>query len=275
MSARPWRVSWDVGDARVPQRRSGAIIRLVQVPLRPVLRAMARHRWIDADRLPQQGGAVLCGNHLGPFDAFAFGYLMQAQGIAPRFLAKESLFRLPLLGALIRGSGQIPVLRGTARSADALTAAQAALEDGSALMVFPEGTYSRDPRRWPMRGRLGAARLSLQTGAPMYPIACWGSHQVWPQGALLPRLWPRRTITMRVGEPIHLEQAEGETELQAVVRGTEEVLDAITALLATTRGEEPPVQRYDPRKDAHRPEEGRPARTGLAVLLGSRWKGNR
>ncbi len=268
-------VSWDLGGARAPERRSGAVIGVLQVPLRPILTLLARPTWIGRENLQVPGPAVVCGNHLGPFDAFAYGHLLHAAGIAPRFLAKESLFRIPVVGGLIRATGQIPVLRGTARSGGALAAARAALGRGEMLMVFPEGTYSRDPQGWPMRARLGAARLALDTGAPLIPVACWGSPQLWPAGSALPRPRPGRSLTLHVGAPIRAERAEGESTHDAAVRVTGHVMDVITAMLADLRQEQPPAQRHDPRLDPHRPEEGSPASRAVRRRIERRGIGRR
>lgn len=260
--------SWDLGAARPPERRAGRVIFAVQLPLRPLIRLLADRDWTGIENFPLRGQAVACGNHTGPFDALAYGHLLQASGIAPRYLAKDSLFRIPLLGAILRASGQIPVHRGTSRSQDALATAREALHRGELVMVFPEGTYSRDPDTWPMRARLGAARLALSTGAPLVPIACWGSHRLWPVGAWVPRLVPRHRLIMRVGEPIAAQRAPGETEQQAAVRLTDEVMAAITAQLVTIRGQTPPPVVHDPRRDAHRPEEGRPQRRSRRLRTG-------
>lgn len=243
---------------RPPERRAGAVITLAQIPLRPLARLLARPTWIGTEHLPARGAAIACGNHTGPFDAIAFGHLLQAGGVAPRFLAKDSLFRVPVLGALLRASGQIPVTRGSARTADALAAAEAALRRGELLMLFPEGTYTRDPEGWPMRGRLGAARLALRTGAPLIPIACHGSRELWPPRRALPRLAGRPRLVLQVGEPMRAALRPGESEAQAAERITGEVTSRLTALLADLRGEQPPAVPHDPRSDRHRPEEGRP-----------------
>src|SRR5699024_12168284 len=107
--------------------------------------------WQGTEHFPASGPVIACGNHLSACDPFGYGHLLQASGIAPRFLAKESLFRLPVLGALLRGARQIPVRRGTTRSGDALTDARAALAREGLLMIFPEATYTRDRELLPMR----------------------------------------------------------------------------------------------------------------------------
>lgn len=249
---------WDLPGARPIPRRSGAVIFLTQIPLRPVLALLTRRRWLGTEHLYREGAMILCGNHLGPFDAFAYGHLLQASGIAPRFLAKDSLLAVPVLGALLRRARQIPVPRGTSRSSEALRPAQAALERGEALMIFPEGTYSRDRGGWPMQGRLGAARLALATGAPVVPIACWGSEHFWPRHHAVPRIFPRKQVTLLVGEALWITQREGESEREAAIRGTAELMARITALLAEIRDEQPPSTVHDPSGDDHRPEVGRP-----------------
>ena len=251
--------SWDLGAARPQPRRAGAVIDLAQLPLRPLVAALTRPRWYGVENLPATGPVILCGNHLGPLDALSYGHLLQASGIAPRFLGKESLFRIPLAGALLRSSGQIPVRRGARRGGDALEAARAALGRGEALMIFPEGTYTRDPELWPMRARLGAARLALATGAPLLPLASWGGRQLWPVGSPIPRPAPGRRVSVRIGTPLSAALREGETEHQAATRVTEEIMSRITELLVTLR-EETPQRVHDPRDDDHRPEAGQPRR---------------
>ena len=125
-------------------------------------------------------------------------------------------------------------------------------------MLFPEGTYTRDRELWPMQARLGAARLALETGAPLLPIAAWGGRALWPVGSPLPRPRPGRRVQMLVGSPYTVSVHEGETVHQAAVRVTEDLMGRIVALLAELRGQQPPTTLHDGRRDAHRPEVGRP-----------------
>ncbi|ASK64765.1 1-acyl-sn-glycerol-3-phosphate acyltransferase [Brachybacterium avium] len=252
--------SWDVGTARIPQRRAGTVIGLAQLPLRPLLTLLARPRWVGTDQLPATGAMIACGNHLSAFDAFGYGHLLQASGIAPRFLAKDSLFRIPVLGTLLRAARQIPVRRGTSRGGDALDDARAALGRGELIMVFPEGTYTRDPELWPMQARLGTARLALETGAPLLPIASWGGRALWPVGSPLPRPRPGRHVQMLVGEPFTVSLDQAETFQQGALRVSEELMTRIAALLGQLRGQAPPSVLHDGRRDAHRPEMGAPQR---------------
>lgn len=250
--------SWDLPGARAPERRSGWIIGLLQIPLRPLLLALTRPHWEGAENIPAHGPIIVCGNHLSPLDALAYGHLLHASGAAPRFLAKESILRIPVLGHILRSTRQIPVLRGSSRSADALAAARAALARGELLLIFPEGTYTRDPELWPMQGRLGAARLALATGAPLLPVACWGTRLLWPVGSPIPHPGPGRRVQMRVGEPMTVAPRPGEDARAAEERITAQLMAAIAELLGTLRGDTPPDVLHDPRRDAHRPEIGQP-----------------
>ncbi|APX32225.1 acyl-phosphate glycerol 3-phosphate acyltransferase [Brachybacterium sp. P6-10-X1] len=250
--------SWDVGGARPVPRRAGAVIDLAQLALRPLLRLLTRPTWIGAENLPATGAALACGNHLGPVDAFAYGHLLQASGIAPRFLAKEAMFRVPVLGAALRSARQIPVRRAASRGRHALEDARQALGRGELLMIFPEGTYTRDPDLWPMQARPGAARLALETGAPLVPIASWGGRKLWPVGSPVPHPGPGRRLVIRVGEPYTVARQEGETSQEAALRVSADLMARIADLLGRTRGERPPAALHDPRGDEHRPEIGRP-----------------
>ncbi|WP_058234226.1 lysophospholipid acyltransferase family protein [Devriesea agamarum] len=244
-------------------RRMPWVIRIAALGLRPALVAISARHWSGQENLPSQGGAIVIGNHTSAFDPLAYGHLLVDSGIPPRFLAKDSLFSIPVLGTLLRRTGQIPVSRGRGRSQDALAAAESALCAGQVLTVYPEGTYTRDPGLWPMRARTGAARLALRTGAPLIPIACWGSHKVNPTRTCKLHLRPRGGIQIIVGPAIVATQRPHEDEYQAARRITDEAMNAVTAMLAQLRSQTPPDTVYDGRRDAHRPEVGRRLRRGL------------
>lgn len=235
------------------------LITVAQPFARAVARAWTRRTWSGLENLPASGGALIVCNHLSVYDPIAVGDALLTGGVPPRFLAKETLFDVPLLGAALRATGQIPVARGPrtgARASSALDAAQDAIGRGEIVAMFPEGTLTRDPELWPMRARLGAARIALATGAPVIPAALWGTREVWPYGARRPHVPPRRDVRFSVGRPFRITAADGETEREAVIRGTAEIMEEIVALVAQIRGLAPPAELHDPRIDAFRPEEG-------------------
>ena len=155
---------------------------------------------------------IACGNHLSAFDPFGYGHLLQAGGIAPRFLAKDVLFRIPLLGILLRAARQIPVRRGTSRSSDALADARAALERGELIMLFPRGHVHPGPRavahagsdrRRPARPRDRSAAVADRDLGRACAVARSGSP--------VPRPGPGRRVQMLVGEPFTVSMLDGET----------------------------------------------------------------
>jgi 1-acyl-sn-glycerol-3-phosphate acyltransferase len=227
-----------------------AAIRWIVRILRPLVMLLTKRDWRGAENLPA-GGFVLAANHLSHIDPVMLGHFLVDHDIAPRFLAKASLFRLPVLGRLVRAAGQIPVERSSQSAATALANAMSSVEQGEAVVIYPEGTLTRDPGIWPMAGRSGAARVSLATGCPVIPLAQWGPQAVLAPYAKRPRLFPRSTMQVRVGPPVDLDDLRGrEVDAEILDEATDRILDAITALLADIRGERPPAVRHDPRKQA-------------------------
>jgi 1-acyl-sn-glycerol-3-phosphate acyltransferase len=157
-------------------------------------------------------------------------------GRRPRFLAKEELFRIPVVGRALRGAGQIPVSRGT-RDRSSLDLAITALGRGEAIVVYPEGTVTKREDSLPMEGKTGVVRLAVATGVPIIPMASWGSQAVWQKSGK-GSLRFGRPIWTSVGEPIDLPvPPEGE---QAPLRElTALVMDAITLLAVDLRDRYP------------------------------------
>jgi 1-acyl-sn-glycerol-3-phosphate acyltransferase len=224
-------------------------IRPLVKALNLVLAPLSRRDWQGQERLPGSGGLIVVANHISNADPLALGQFLAYSGRWPRFLAKSSLFRLPVLGRLLRQAAQIPVERGGSHAVDALAAARAALEAGQAVVVYPEGTITFDPGLWPMRGHTGAARLALATGCPVVPVGQWGAEEFLRGRTVgLPRLWARPTLRMLVGSPVPLDDLRGR-DVDAAVLGeaTERVMAALTALVEQLRGERAPEVRFDPR----------------------------
>jgi 1-acyl-sn-glycerol-3-phosphate acyltransferase len=206
---------------------------------------LTKRDWQGQDKLPS-GGFVLAPNHISHLDPFLISHFMVDQGIPPRFLAKDTLMSLPVGGRILRNAEQIPVYRSTAGAAESLRAAIAAVEAGSVVTIYPEGTITRDPAAWPMTGRTGAVRVALATGRPLVPVMQWGPQDIlWPYSKKL-RLIPRKTIHVRVGDPIDLSDFEGkELTEQLLDTATSRLMDALTAMMAQVRGELPTTPRID------------------------------
>ena len=216
--------------------------------LHALIRPLTHRDWRDQHKIPAEGGVVLVVNHISNVDPLAVGQFVAFSGRWPRFLAKESLFRIPVVGAVIRACGQIPVRRGTAAAQDALTAAVVAVREGRAVVVYAEGTITLDPDLWPMAGKTGAARIALATSAPVIPVGTWGAQAIIGAKRLhFPRLFPRRTLMVLVGDPVDLDDLRARPVSPAVLtEATDRMMTAITALVAELRGEPAPAKRFRP-----------------------------
>lgn len=234
---------------RPMREHRGFAFTLGVVLLKPLLWTFTRHRWVDGDKLPESGGVVVAANHVSHVDPVTFAHFMWDHGRLPRYLAKAALFDVPVLGSLLRSMGQIPVQRRTADAANAFSSAVDAVREGKAVIIYPEGTITRDPDLWPMVGRTGAARVALAADVPVVPVAQWGAQDLLYPYATRPRLFPPARITMKVGDPVDLDDLRGVPVTAEVVReATDRIMAAITAQLEDVRRAQAPPQRFDPRR---------------------------
>ncbi len=217
--------------------------------LHAIIRPLTRRDWRHQEKLPSTGGLVVVGNHISNLDPLSLGQFLAFSGRWPRFLGKASVFRVPVVGAILRRCGQIPVERGSEQSRDALAAARSAIEVGRAVVVYPEGTITGDPGLWPMRGKTGAARLAFETGCAVIPVGQWGVQEImYGRRVHLPRLLPRKTFRVIVGDPVDLDDLRDQpATTQTLTEATERIMIAISDLVAELRQESPPAVRFNPR----------------------------
>jgi len=218
-----------------------------RIILHPGLRLLMRFRLAGKENIPETGGIILAPNHMSYADwpaiaLFSDGYAKRY----PVFMIKSAVFEVKVIGPLMYKFGQLPVFRGRGDAGLVLKAAEQALRAGACVIVYPEGTATRDPDLWPMTGKTGAARLALTTGAPVIPIAQWGAQKVLPYGSKKPKLWPRTTVRMAAGPPVDLSAYQGQrlgaSTLQAA---TADIMADITDLLGKIRQETPPDVPWD------------------------------
>lgn len=188
------------------------------------------------DRIPARGPAIVACNHISYLDPLTNGEAVHRAGRRPRFLAKEELFRIPVVGTVLRGAQQIPVARGT-RDRSSLDRAAAALERGEVVVVYPEGTVTNRPDGLPMEGKTGTVRLSLRTGVPIVPMVSWGSREVWQKSGRGSLRFGRPILTT-VGEPIS-PRASDEDDEPGIKELTTELMATLTALAVDLRDRYP------------------------------------
>ncbi len=230
-------------------REASTTYRIAVTLLRPPLMALTRRRWSGAEHLPRAGGFVVCSNHISHIDPLILTHFLHDNGFAPRFLAKESVFGVPVVGPIVRGAHQIPVRRESLDAGRALTEAVDAVRAGACVIIYPEATLTRDPQLWPMVGKSGATRLALATGCPVVPVAQWGAQRMLPPYAHRPRLWPPTQVQVRAGAPVDLSRFAGlPIERQVLRQATEVIMTAITGLLEQVRQAPAPDRRWDPRE---------------------------
>jgi len=241
----------------VARQKLGFAYRFAVGVLKPPVILLTRRRWLNQELLPAAGGILVAPNHTSHFDPLAVGQYLYDNGRAPRFLAKDSLFDVPVVGPIVARAGQIPVHRQTGAAADAMRDAVAAVKAGECVVCYPEGTITRDPALWPMRGKTGAARIALATGCPVIPMAHWGAQRVLAPYGKKPHVFPPQTVTVTIGPPVDLSDLMGREQTGEVLQeATARIMDAITALVAELRDELPPTDRLDPRQ-AGLPETGK------------------
>jgi 1-acyl-sn-glycerol-3-phosphate acyltransferase len=221
----------------------------IAVPIvKPILFATTKHRWIDGEKIPAEGGFLLVINHISEVDPLIVAHIVWDHGRIPRYLAKAGLFKNKFLGFFFRSAGQIPVYRASKDAVGAYDAAVAAVRGGKCVVVYPEGTITRDPELWPMVGKSGAARIALATKAPVIPIGQWGAQKVLAPYAKKPDLFPRKLITMKVGDPIDLSDLTSREQTPASIKeATKRIMAALTDLVEDVRGETAPAERFNPR----------------------------
>lgn len=224
----------------------------------PFIRLATRLRVEGKENVPLAGAFVMSPNHYSEIDPLIVAVALWQTGRAPRFLAKASLWKVPVVGAALRATGQIPVERaGGSRTAVPLEAAEKLVSEERGVIIYPEGSLTRDPDMWPMRGKVGAVRLALEHDIPLIPVAHWGTHGLMKRYGKGLTLIPRARITVRFGEEVDLSAFRGRPlDAANLNAATEAVMARITGLLAELRDEPAPAERWDP-KNRGQSETGR------------------
>ncbi|MGW4489151.1 lysophospholipid acyltransferase family protein [Amycolatopsis sp. NPDC004368] len=209
------------------------------------LTRIGKRRYIGAEKIPRQGPAVLVLNHISHLDPVVDAVFVHRQKRVPRFFLKDSLLEVPVLGKIATASGQIPVSRNSSAAGDSLRAAHEALREGKIVVIYPEGTITKDPAGWPKESFTGVARLALQNDVPVIPIARWGTNFIYNGYTKKLTPFPRKTVTHLVGDPLDLSPyADANPRSASTLRAvTKLMMDEVTRLLSEIRQEEPPEKK--------------------------------
>ncbi|WP_229399424.1 lysophospholipid acyltransferase family protein [Micromonospora okii] len=246
------------------RRRLGFWQRFAVGLVKPLMTVWTRRTWLGMEHLRGDGGVILVANHISHADPLVSAHFIYDAGRWPRYLGKASVFRVPVVGWLLHRCRQIPVERNTVDAVRSLDALVEALDEGGAVVIYPEGTITREPDLWPMKGKTGAARLALATGAPVIPVVMWGPERLFDPRTNRFDLRPRIPVTVVAGPPVDLGRWAGSTPTKATL---EEMTDAIMLRLrdqlAEIRGGTPPPLWERPPRTAVA-DRPRPNRKGAA-----------
>ncbi len=213
----------------------------------PLFRLLVTMKIRNGSHLPGHGPFIIAPNHYSEIDPVVMGVAVWRLGRTPRFLAKASLFKVPFLGFYLRRTGQIPVERQAGSLTTPLDAAHRLIDSGQGVIVYPEGTLTREPDLWPMKGKTGAVRMALEAGIPLYPAAHWGTQNLMPRYGKAISVFPRPRIEVLVGPPLDLSMFEGRpVTRELLAEATDRLMLAIQDLSAELRGEEAPEEIYAP-----------------------------
>nr|WP_202435069.1 MULTISPECIES: lysophospholipid acyltransferase family protein [unclassified Streptomyces] len=199
------------------------------VVLGPLLRLAFRPRIEGLEHVPDDGAAIVAGNHLSFSDHFLMPAILRRR---ITFLAKAEYFTGPgikgkLTAAFFHSIGQIPVDRsGRNAGQAAIREGLGVLEKGELLGIYPEGTRSHDGRLY--KGKVGVAVMAIKAGVPVVPCAMVGTFEIQPPGKVVPRI---RRVTIRFGKPLDFSRYAGMEDQKAAVRAvTDEIMYAVLGL---------------------------------------------
>lgn len=215
---------------KTEHRSHGPVWAFVRAVLLVFLKVAFSWKFIGIERIPRRGPAIVAGNHIGYFDPLGHGLMVERRGRLPRFLAKAELWKNPFLRWVMNGCRQIKVERGTGEGGPVDRAVQT-LDQGGVVVFYPEATVTTNPDLTPMRGKTGVARVAIRSGAPVVPVAIWGSHWVKPKKRKAVHKW-RRLIMLKAGDPMtfgHLRGTEDDPEVLRDV--TEQIMAELDRLV--------------------------------------------
>lgn len=181
-------------------------------------------------RLPKTGGLVVVANHQTDLDGFILAELARISGRRARFLAKVELFKVPVVGWIMRSCRHIPVIRFTERAKEAINPALEAVKQGECVVVFPEGMLTQDPAYYPMKPRPGAAVVAITAGVPLVPVMIEGAYNLRPcgWGGLLHIRWKkiRTKVKVKVLEPVDTSDLTGPDEAKIAITRAMQIIKA-------------------------------------------------
>lgn len=224
-------------------------IRLCEFVMFPLTRVLGKRSFEGFEHIAVPGPVLVVANHISELDPVYTAVYLRKSGRIPHIMAKASLFRIPVVGRILTGTEMIPVERGGGQGQVGLEAAIDSLKAGHMVLIYPDGTCSRDPELWPMKPRPGVAAMALAGDFPVVPVVHWGTQDVLPYLGRGFHPFPRKKIRIVAGPPVDLAEFRGKPIDSRLVRDVSNVIQgAVRDLLAQVRGVPAPTDFYDQKK---------------------------
>ena len=226
----------NVDVSRQYKPKAGFWIRLCVIVLYPLDSLFFKIRWHHLNRMPEHGGVLVVVNHISQADTACMARLIWQAGRIPRFLIKSGVFKVFFIGRVMRGAGQLPVYRSSDQAADSLRDAEKALRDGQCVIIYPEGTITKNPDYSPMQAKNGVARLALACpDIPVLPIGQWGAHRTLARGGKF-KPFPRQRHEASLGPMFDLTPYRDQEPTSEVLRKlTDDIMAAVTVQVDEVR----------------------------------------
>jgi 1-acyl-sn-glycerol-3-phosphate acyltransferase len=222
---------------------AGKNLKAIASVVRPPVNLVTKRDYRGVENLAIDSGVVVSPNHISWFDPLVIAQFLWDNDRPPRFLGKASIFRIPILGKLIKNAGQIPVYRNSHAAAQSVNYSIASVKRGEAVVIYPEGTITRDPNLWPMHGKSGAVNVALSANVPLIPVAQWGAQEIMAPYQKKLKIFPIKTIKIIAGKPLDLDDLRDKQLDSTILKiGTERLMRAIADLLGELREEIPPAE---------------------------------
>ena len=202
---------------------------VVRALLLPFLKLFFRWQLMGTHNIPREGPVIVACNHISYFDPLCHAYMIDRSGRKCRFFAKSELWKNPFLRFVLTHAHQIPVERGSGETGPVEKAIEWLRRD-ELVVIYPEATITTNPDLTPMQGKTGVGRVALATGAPVVPIAVWGSHWVRPKKRKPVQRW-RRLIVLKAGEPMRFDDLRGRDEAEAAREVTDRVVGELDRMV--------------------------------------------
>ncbi|BDR54149.1 1-acyl-sn-glycerol-3-phosphate acyltransferase [Bombiscardovia apis] len=261
-------------QAEIDEQNPKATSRLLEGASRVIRASCKTYAW-GLEQVPETGTFITAATHVTQFDVFVPMMALFHQGRRPRYMAKAEMARWPLIGRWFRWVGMQPVPRRSGQAQQIEQESIKIITSGRPLTIWPEGTVTRDPLKWPMSLKPGvgiiALKASRQLGymVPLYPCVTWGAASInhwWP--------WPRKNVVMCYDHAMDYSDLLADVDTwgeeppqEAVNELCRRLRERMEVIMTEIRGIDPPAEGYfDFRTMTRKP---RPAQTYPAPALGA------